>query len=154
MKPGSFKSIVESLAEHMANVLKTGGPEAARATKKQMKPMYEAPEKSWMEQDGTNWWSILSTGSIWRNKPTGRRHQDKVLRSFLHTVLLTWRQNWVMYQAERLDKMIRTGFPWSSFWIGCILILLDLSSQQGRLSQQTRIYTCISKRRNVPQLIY
>jgi hypothetical protein len=46
MKPGIFKSMMESLAEHMANIPKNGGPEAARAMKKQKKPMYEAPEEA------------------------------------------------------------------------------------------------------------
>ena len=45
MKPGSFKSMVESLANHMANFLKKGGSEAARAMKKQKKPIYEVPEE-------------------------------------------------------------------------------------------------------------
>ena len=45
MKPGSFKSMVESLAKHMVNISKKGGPEAARAMKKQKKPTYRAPEE-------------------------------------------------------------------------------------------------------------
>ena len=45
MKPGSFKSMVNSLAKHMVNILKKGGPEAAKATKKQKRPTYEAPEE-------------------------------------------------------------------------------------------------------------
>ena len=37
---------MESLAKHMANILKKGEPEKARAMKKQKKPMYEAPEEA------------------------------------------------------------------------------------------------------------
>ena len=45
MKPGSFKSMVESLAKHIANVLKKRGSEAVSSMKKQKKPMHEAPEE-------------------------------------------------------------------------------------------------------------
>ena len=45
MKPGSFKSMVESLDKHTSTILKKGGPEAARAMKKQKKSTYKAPEE-------------------------------------------------------------------------------------------------------------
>jgi hypothetical protein len=34
MKPGSFMTMMESIAEHMAATLKYGGPEASRAIKR------------------------------------------------------------------------------------------------------------------------
>ena len=40
MKPGSFKTMMESMAEHMAAMLKHGGPEASRAIKKAQAPSY------------------------------------------------------------------------------------------------------------------
>ena len=43
MKPGSFKTMMESMAEHMAATLKHGGPEASRAIKKAEAPGYEEP---------------------------------------------------------------------------------------------------------------
>ena len=43
MKPGSFKTMMESMAELMATMLKHGGPEASRAIKKAEAPTYEEP---------------------------------------------------------------------------------------------------------------
>ena len=40
MKPGSFKTMMESMAEHMAATLKHGGPEASKAIKKAQAPSY------------------------------------------------------------------------------------------------------------------
>ena len=45
MKPGSFKTMMESMAEHMAGVLKKGDPEAAKAIKKQQCPKYKEPNE-------------------------------------------------------------------------------------------------------------
>ena len=44
MKPGSFKTMMESMAEHMAATLKHGGPEASRAIKKAEAPSYSDSE--------------------------------------------------------------------------------------------------------------
>ena len=41
MKPGSFKTMVESIPEHMAAMLKYGGPEASKAIKRAEAPTYE-----------------------------------------------------------------------------------------------------------------
>ena len=43
MKPGSFKTMMESIAEHMAATLKHGGPEASKAIKRAEAPTYEEP---------------------------------------------------------------------------------------------------------------
>ena len=45
MKPGSFKTMMESMAEHMASTLKHGGPAASRAIKKAEAPDWEEPEE-------------------------------------------------------------------------------------------------------------
>jgi hypothetical protein len=45
MKPGSFKTMMESIAEHMAATLKHGGPEASRAIKKAEAPTYREPDE-------------------------------------------------------------------------------------------------------------
>ena len=45
MKPGSFKAMMESMAEHMAATLKHGGPEASRAIKKAEVPEYKEPDE-------------------------------------------------------------------------------------------------------------
>ena len=45
MKPGSFKTMMESIAKHMAATLKHGGPEASRAIKKAEAPTYREPDK-------------------------------------------------------------------------------------------------------------
>ena len=36
MKPGSFKTMVESMVEHMADTLKYGGPEVSKAIKREV----------------------------------------------------------------------------------------------------------------------
>ena len=43
MKPGSFKTMMESITEHMAAMLKHGGPVASRAIKRAEAPTYEEP---------------------------------------------------------------------------------------------------------------
>jgi hypothetical protein len=45
MKPGSFKTMVESMAEHMSAALKYGGPEASKAIRKGENPIYKEPEE-------------------------------------------------------------------------------------------------------------
>ena len=45
MKPRSFKTVMESMAKHMARILKKGGPEAAKSIKKQEWPKYKEPDK-------------------------------------------------------------------------------------------------------------
>ena len=45
MKPGSFKTMVESMAEHMSAALKYGGPEASKAIRKGENPVYKEPEE-------------------------------------------------------------------------------------------------------------
>ena len=45
MKPGSFKTMMESMAEHMAATLKHGGPEASRAIRKAEVPEYKEPDE-------------------------------------------------------------------------------------------------------------
>ena len=45
MKPGSFKTMVESMAEHMAATLKYGGPEASKAIKRAENPVYKEPDE-------------------------------------------------------------------------------------------------------------
>ena len=45
MKPGSFKTMVESIAEHIAATLKYGGPEASKAIKRAEAPTYEEPQE-------------------------------------------------------------------------------------------------------------
>ena len=45
MKPGSFKSMVESMAEHMAATLKHGGPEVSKAIKRAENPIYKEPDE-------------------------------------------------------------------------------------------------------------
>jgi hypothetical protein len=44
MKPGSFKTMVESMAEHMSAALKYGGPEASKAIRKGENPVYKEPD--------------------------------------------------------------------------------------------------------------
>ena len=41
MKPGSFKTMMESMGEHMASTLKRGGPAASRAIKKAEAPYWK-----------------------------------------------------------------------------------------------------------------
>ena len=45
MKPGSFKTMMESMAEHMASTLKHGGPAASMAIKKAEAPYWKEPEE-------------------------------------------------------------------------------------------------------------
>ena len=45
MKPGSFKSVMKSMAEHKTGVLRNGGPEATKVIKKQKRPTYKEPEE-------------------------------------------------------------------------------------------------------------
>ena len=45
MKPGSFKSMMESMAKHMTGKIKRGGPEATKAMKKHERPTYKEPNK-------------------------------------------------------------------------------------------------------------
>ena len=45
IKPGSFKTMVESMAEHMSAALKYGGPEASKAIRKGENPVYNKPEE-------------------------------------------------------------------------------------------------------------
>ena len=44
MKPGSFKTMIESMAKHMAATLKYGGPEASKAIKRAENPVYVEPD--------------------------------------------------------------------------------------------------------------
>ena len=44
MKPGSFKTMIKCMAEHMADKLKYGGPEASKAIKMGKKPTYTEPD--------------------------------------------------------------------------------------------------------------
>ena len=50
MKPDSFKTMVESMADHMAAMLKYGGPEASKAIKRAENPVYKEPD----EPNGNN----------------------------------------------------------------------------------------------------
>ena len=45
MKSGSFKTMVESMAEHMAATLKYGGPEVSKAIKRAENPIYKEPDE-------------------------------------------------------------------------------------------------------------
>ena len=45
MKPGSFKTMVESMAEHMAATLKYGGLDASKAIKRAENPIYKEPDE-------------------------------------------------------------------------------------------------------------
>ena len=45
MKPGSFKTMIGSMSEHMASTLKYGGPEASRAIKRAENPIYLEPDE-------------------------------------------------------------------------------------------------------------
>ena len=45
MKPGSFKTMIESMAEHMAATLKYGGPEASKAIKRAENPIYKEADE-------------------------------------------------------------------------------------------------------------
>ena len=45
MKPGSFKTMIESMAEPMASTLKYGGLEASKAIKRSENPVYKEPDE-------------------------------------------------------------------------------------------------------------
>jgi hypothetical protein len=46
MKPGSFKTMVKLMAEHMDAMLKYGGLEASKAIKRAENPVYKKPDKT------------------------------------------------------------------------------------------------------------
>jgi hypothetical protein len=85
MKPGSFKTMMESIAEHMAATLKHGGPEAFRAIKKAEAPTYREPDKPTV--DASTRRGLLrfdkEWDQWWKNEKTWKENSGKIFEKLL-----------------------------------------------------------------------
>jgi len=90
MKPGSFKTMMESMAEHMASTLKRGGPEASRAIRMAEPPEYKEPDEP--TEDKVTRKENLRFDAEWKawwdRKKCGKRIPGKYSRNCHPTVHL------------------------------------------------------------------
>ena len=88
MKPGSFKSMIESIPVHMASTLKYGGPEASRAINRAENPAYVGPDESIASATRKQLMTFDQKFDQWMKKEKpGKRIQVRSLRNCRHTVL-------------------------------------------------------------------
>jgi hypothetical protein len=91
MKPGSFKTMVESIAEHMAATLNYGGPEASKAIKRaEAPPMRNSRNQLETQLPEGGYCGLIRNGTSGRRKSRpGKRILERFLRNCHPTVLLT-----------------------------------------------------------------
>ena len=130
IKPGSFKTMMDSMVKHMTEVFKKGGPKAAKAIKTRETKVQWTYRKNGSKKEELKYAFecklYLHKDEVWK-KTLGC-----IFRSCLWIAVQTWRPSFMVYMDGRTLRRISMGFQWLKYYIVLTLTKITKNNQCGR----------------------